>query len=286
MHRAQYFVTEGNSENAPTYVERLVRWALREQESKESAQMSIFDLGEDIRSEAHPAIPQCEPWSTLERCRYEKEVIGFYISGHPLDDFRLEMQTFAIPISRIEKKLEEWVDKDIRIAGLITSVKTGTTKRGSPFGVMTITDYDSSFEVALFDDKYLKYQQYFVQGLFVFCRGTARQFPPRVTADGIMKVSPPRFEVINITMLNTLLNEYSREVKVDVLLNDVNDKMITSLRDITESCQGNVPFSVRVHQNSEVSLCMRNPSLRINPRTFIDALKTQDWASHTSIVTK
>ena len=93
MHRAQYFYRE--NDNAPTYVEKLMRWALHNKQNADNAQMSIFDMNEEIKKDSRPAIPQCEEWSVVQRCREEFSVIGLYLSGHPLDDYRYEMTYFT-----------------------------------------------------------------------------------------------------------------------------------------------------------------------------------------------
>ncbi len=79
LHRAQYMHKDVDSENAPTYLEKLIRWQNRKREAASMSQMSIFDMSEEIKAEDHPQPPVCEPWTSVEQCSFEKEVIGFYL---------------------------------------------------------------------------------------------------------------------------------------------------------------------------------------------------------------
>ena len=90
-HRAQYFQDEGDG---VTFLEKTIKYANRYQENKNSAQVSLFGESSDVQIE-EPEIPPCETWGTMEKLAREKEVVGIYISGHPLDDFKLEMQNFC-----------------------------------------------------------------------------------------------------------------------------------------------------------------------------------------------
>ena len=122
MHRAQYFYKENQLETTPTYLDLLVRWAIRRQDGAASNQMSIFSMSEELAEEDHPPIPVCDEWSTLDRCRAEKEVISTYLSGHPLDDFRYEMKLFTnTPVSALAN-LEALVGKEVSFGGMVSGM--------------------------------------------------------------------------------------------------------------------------------------------------------------------
>lgn len=129
MSRAQYFYKESDDDASPTFLERLVRWAIRNHEAANASQMSIFDVSEEMRKEAQPPLPQCEEWSTLQRCREEMSVVGFYLSGHPLDDYKYEIQSLVNAKCNDLNHLEQFIDRDVRICCIITNVKQGTSPK-------------------------------------------------------------------------------------------------------------------------------------------------------------
>ena len=289
MHRAQYFVPDSKAPDSPLFLDRLVRWGIREQESKDSSQMSIFDLSEDVKSEAHPTPPVCEPWSTFERCNKEKEVIGFYISGHPLDDYKYEMKTFAMPVTTMSD-LEPLVDKDVRFGGYVSSAKSLTSqKNGKTYGIMTIEDYDGSYELKLYDKKYGEMQKFLVQGIFVFCKGRVRQWT-RYGDDGSLEKSAPRFELTEMMMLDEVLEYYTKSVKLELRLSKIDKNLIERLRKTCRAHKGKTSLEVQVlddiGDDPQRSLTMSNSTIRISPRDFIKAVTDAGFAYRVSIVSK
>ncbi|MBR1792066.1 MAG: DNA polymerase III subunit alpha, partial [Bacteroidales bacterium] len=287
MHRAQYFVPESAAESSQVFLDRLIRWAIRLQENKDSRQMSIFDISDEIKDEDHPQPPQCEPWSTIEQCKYEKEVVGFYLSAHPLDDFKYELHHFAMSTMQLSD-LESLAGKPVRFGGIVSAVRTGySSKNGAPYGIMTIEDYDGSYDLALYDDAYLKHQNYFVSGLFVFCRGTVKQWT-QTNPDGTVKKSKPRIVISEIVMLNSVLEKYSKKVLASIALSKITPDFVSVLRRQCDASKGNVPveFSIRDDRGEIPSLRMSNPNLKVNPRDFMMSLRHLEGVEDLSVVAK
>ena len=119
---------------------------------------------------ATPTLANCEPWNSLEKLKREKEVIGFYISGHPLDEYRFEIASFCSHKIDQLNDLEKLKNKDISIAGILSDVNHRMSKMGKPFGTFTIEDYSGSVQMALFGEDYGKMKEFLVQESFVFIR--------------------------------------------------------------------------------------------------------------------
>ena len=275
MHRAQYFYKDPDSPTGPTYIEKLVRWASRVRESAESSQMSIFDMSDDIKKEVHPAIPNCEPWTIVERCRNEYEVVSFYLSGHPLDDFEYEMQHFVKNKCIELSNLEDFVNKEFVIGGVVTEAKEGVSQRnGDPYGSMTIEDYSGSYTLRLYKDEYLKFKNYFAKDLFLCIRGNVRQFS-HTNPDGTSYTSRPIVKINEMLMLNNVLDRYAKLVCFTIGLEAITPEFCRSLESAAKKCKGKVPVQAKVHDSkNNLDLTMKSHDLRVDARKFMTVLSS------------
>ncbi|MBS1776620.1 MAG: DNA polymerase III subunit alpha [Bacteroidetes bacterium] len=158
MHRAQYFYAPAT--DPKTGLERLVAFGSQCQANTTANINSLFGDSQmpEIKS---PAIPNCEPWSLAELLDKEKEVIGIFLSAHPLDSFRFEMNNYGFnPINSIELNKPQ----SFRIAGFLTDAAHLTTKKGAKFGKLTINDYTGHLEINFWKDDYLKFAPFISNG--------------------------------------------------------------------------------------------------------------------------
>ena len=201
VHRAQYF----SETDGVTFLEKIIKYGNKYQENLNSSQVSMFDnvAGEEIDE---PVIPACEEWSTLEKLNQEKEVVGIFISGHPLDDFKLEIESFGKGNLSHLKDLQKIKGHELAIAAICTGVQDRMTKKGKPFGVLTVEDYYSSNDFFVFGEDYIKLKPYFVHGQYLFIKGKAM---PRKWSNDENELE---FKISNIELLSEL-----RETKVTYL---------------------------------------------------------------------
>ena len=243
MHRAQYFYKE--NENASTYLEQIVRWGVRWHEGEAASQMSIFDMSSELAQEAHPPVPKAEPWNNIERCRYEKEVISTYLSGHPLDDYKYEMQLLVnTPVAALSN-LEALSGRTVSFAGMVSNAKKLVSQKGEGFGMMTIDDYSGSYELKLYGDDYVSHSGHFENNTFVFCRANifTREYIDKKTG------SPRSFTKMNITAMMSLasvLDHYTNKLAFNVQLSDVTEEFCRNLEHVALEHQGKVPLQVTV----------------------------------------
>ncbi|MDY5969233.1 MAG: DNA polymerase III subunit alpha [Bacteroidales bacterium] len=283
LHRAQYFHKESPAENAPSYCDALMRWAQHKQESEQAAQTSIFDMAEDLQEEDHPSIPVCEPWSNIERCRFEHEVIGFYLSGHPLDDFRLEMKSFATNTIADLKDLDKLAGRDFTIGCMVTSAKTGIGRSGKSYGIMTIEDYDDSMELQLWGKDSERFSNYCKTGLYLLISGTVRQFTHR-NSDGTETKEPPRKQLSSMMELGNVLDEKTRSIHFHVPLEEISDAFCNELNKAAHRHKGKASVSMAVDDNSNsTSLNMSSIQMRVAPHDFIDALRQMPQVKNISL---
>ena len=276
MHRAQYFCLDNDT--SPTYIEKLVRWATHNRESANSSQMSIFDMSDEIKKDAHPDIPKCEPWSIVEQCREEFPVIGFYLSGHPLDNFKYEMQHFTnTPCSEVDERnlSDKWVDKEFRIGGIITEAKTGiSAKNGDPYGSMVLEDYNGSCSIRLYKGDFLKYKSFFEKDSFVYIKGVVRQFS-HLNPDGTLYTSRPKMKITEMMLLSDVLEKKTKLVQFSIHLNDITMQFCKDLQAIAKKNTGHTLLEARIiDSTSGLQLTMRSRDMKVNPAKIMKALET------------
>ncbi|MBQ9417094.1 MAG: DNA polymerase III subunit alpha [Bacteroidales bacterium] len=272
-HRAQYLYRENDLDTTPPFLDTLVRWAIRQQDNASASQMSIFSMSEDLARDEHPTLPQCEPLTNLERCRYEKEVLGTYLSGHPLDDYRYEIKAATnITLDQLAN-LDALVGREVKFAGLVSSAKEIVTKKGEPCGSMTIEDYSGSYELRLFGDEYSDLKGFFTPGTFVYCRGriNSSNFTDKKTGQERTFV---RLRLSTLINLGGVLDRFASQLTFKVELSSINEAFTTNLAQICKKHKGKVPLrAIVVDSLHDLSLTMSSPTLLVSPRDLIPDLQ-------------
>ena len=191
-----------------TFSETLMRFGQRYQTSKQEMQNSLFgDLGEV--EVATPVIPKAEPWSQLERLNRERDLVGMYLSAHPLDPYYMEVTYgFDTPLADIKNYIDQ-VGRELTIGGLVVDFQERMGKRGK-FGILKIEDYSGSFEFMLFGDNFVNYQKYGYPGYAIVVRGAYEK--------GYRDTDPVRFNLHSIDLLDNLKGKMVKNLVI--YLND------------------------------------------------------------------
>ena len=261
--RSTYFYDEGNG---TIFLEKVLKYGHKFQENADSAQVSLFGESSE-ESLLEPNIPVVDAWNFLELLNKEKEVVGFYISGHPLDDYKLEMESFCnLNISHLQD-LPAIKGKDIHIAGMVSSVEHRFTKGGKPFGTLTIEDYYDSITFFLFGEDYPKYKAYMTAGWFLYaqCRVQERKW-----GDGELEI-----KLSSVELLSEIKEKALRSVSVSVSIEDLNIEVIDSIISLSEQFPGkhNLKFVVTDYDEG-YKVPLRSKKFRINlDEAFILQLK-------------
>ena len=262
--RSTYFFDDGTGS---IFLERIMKYGHKFQENLDSAQVSLFgESSEDVLLE--PKVPDVDPWSTLEMLNKEKEVVGFYISGHPLDDYKLEMESFCnFNISEI-KDFPAIKGRDILIAGMVAQVEHRFTKAGKPFGTISLEDYHDQITFFLFGDDYLKFKAYMTEGWFVYaqCRVQERKWS---------KENELEIKLINVELLSEIKEKIIRSVCVNIELEDLTTHVINRIQALAEEYVGKHNLKIVVNDSSDgyaVSLRSKKFKISLN-EDFINGLK-------------
>ncbi|WP_228850317.1 DNA polymerase III subunit alpha [Aegicerativicinus sediminis] len=230
-HRAQYFQDEGDG---VTFLEKAIRFGSKFQENENSAQVSLFGAASDVQI-PEPQIPQCEEWGTMEKLAREKEVVGIYISGHPLDDFKIELKSFCNADLSAFKDLTKYINRELTFGGVVTDVQHRVSKQGKGWATFIIDDYDNSHEFRIFGEEYLKYRHFLVKNSFVYMRVFVREgWMNKDTG----KVSDPRTQFNNVQLLHDVMEQYAKKLTIMVDIKELQEKRIQIMEDVFKNHEG------------------------------------------------
>ena len=259
-HRAQYFYREGEG---ITFLEKVIKYGARFQESENSAQVSLF--GEDSNVQIpEPIVPPCEEWGIIEKLRKEKEVVGIYISGHPLDDFKLEIKAFCNANISYFSNLPMYIGRELSFAGIITDVKHRISKNGKAWALFTVEDYKDSFEFKIFGEEYLKKRHFLMISSFTYFKIDIRDgWVNRNTG----KKSDPRMQFNKIMLLQDVIKTFANKLTIQLNVANLSENNIRTLKDTIISYQGNNVLNFEVYEMKEgikVSLTSRKQKIEIS----------------------
>ncbi len=259
LHRATYFKNEGDGTSS--FLEKIIRFGQAHQDGKNSSQVSLFDsMGADGEIELpEPPIPVVEEWGRMEKLKLEREAIGIYLSGHPLDDFKIEMKTFCKHKVSDLKDMPKWLNHEIIIGGMITSVGHKTTKTGKAFGTFVLEDYFESHEFALFGNDYLEFKKYILtEGYFVLIKGMVQE---RSYAPGQLE-----FKTKNIELLSEILEKRVKQFTINLPIPCVNDDLIERVKVVLKKYPGNASLKFNVFDSAgKLSVEMNAKKIRVKP---------------------
>ena len=179
----------------------------------------------------------------MEKLAKEKEVVGIYISGHPLDDYKFEMQYYCTSKLETLKNLESYLNKNLSFGGIVTNVQHLTAKNGKGWAKFNLEGYDESYEFRIFDEEYLKYRHFLVQNHFVFIKVNIKEgWVNRETG----KKSDPRIQFLLIQSLQDVLKTFAKKLIIRLNIKDLQVENITKLHSIFNTNKGehNVTFEV------------------------------------------
>ena len=252
-------------------IEKAMKLGQQHQAAKESAQHSLFGAGAFGAVAAPlPKVPDLDEWSTTEKLRREKEVVGFYLSGHPLDIYRMEIDAYCTcPLD----KLEDQKGKDVNIAGLISGVVFRTTKSGQPMVSFNVEDYDSSLNLALFRDDFTKF------GPLINPKNYHNEQVPPMFIRGKMELrygtqDQWELKIKHMEQLANVADKLSKGVRVKLDLRTVTGPMIDRLQEAIEHARGSKRLEIQfVEPHERLAVDMFSRRFQIEPKTFIDKMK-------------
>ncbi len=270
-HRAQYFQDEGDG---VTFLEKTIKYANRFQENKNSSQVSLFGESSDVQID-EPEIPPCETWGTMEKLAREKEVVGIYISGHPLDDFKLEMQNFCNGDISVFRDMPTFINKEISFGGVVTDVQHRVSKQGKGWGTFSIEDYMNTHEFRIFGEEYLKFKHFLMPNNFVFVRALIREgWTNRDTG----AKGDPRLQFNSFQLLHDIMESYAKKLSIQLNIKEITEEKVQSIKELLQMHSGNHNLKFVIYDDDEelkLEMSSRLQKIKIS-QELLEELKEQE----------
>jgi DNA polymerase III subunit alpha len=265
IQRYQYFITDKESINM---VDNLVRYGNL---IKAKQTNTLFDFDTSYKNaQRRPEFQSGEEWPPLVRLNKERELIGIYLSSHPLDDYQLEIKNFTNCTLAELQNLQNLKGKDISVAGLVTEVKHLTTKTGRPFGSLIIEDYTDSYRFMFFGKDYEEYRKFLYNGYSLFIRGFVQPNPWKKESLEL------EFKIKSILLLNNARDELVKNLSIRMSIEDLNEDLISEIHEQSDKNKGKSTLRFNIYDDSEgisVEMFSRNMSVLVT-NELIDFLNS------------
>ena len=262
IRREQYF---GVNAKGDTFVETLLRYGQVYQSEQSSMQNSLFgDMGGvEITT---PPVPAAEQWSTMELLKKERELVGIYLSAHPLDDYAVVLNHLCnlkcTQVGREMDKKELSKFEELSFGGIVTSVSSRWTKTNKPFGIVTIEDFDGAGEIALFGEEWTKWQSMLQE-----------EYPVYITAKCQQRFrnNPDAYDLVikKIEFLSDVKDKSIDKFTIYVDSTLFADSCMTDLETMLRSNTGHVPLYFNIHDiehNTNIEMFCRNVAVDVNKK--------------------
>jgi DNA polymerase-3 subunit alpha len=239
IQRHQFFE---NGDGNTGFIEQLIRYGNKSQ-SQSGATPTLFgDL--NTLDVVKPKPVKTPEWPPLLKLNREKEVIGIYLSAHPLDNFKVEIKQFSTTTLAEMRELETFRGKDIAIAGMITTVRHATTKTGKPFGSFSLEDYTDSYSVTLFSKDYENFRKYLYEGYSLLIKGTV--------GESTWKNNPElEFRIKSMHLLSSVREELVKSLQLRIPLEVITDPFVTELEEYLKPPGGTANLKVLVYDPAD-----------------------------------
>ncbi|HXR84109.1 MAG TPA: DNA polymerase III subunit alpha [Hanamia sp.] len=243
FHRAQFFFTAPGE--SITSLEKIIKFGNQYQAQLHNNTNTLFG---DLQMEevTPPTIPDCERWPLIQMLDNEREVIGMYLSGHPLDNFKFQIRHYKFDTVADFNEFKAAINlypnpsRSFRIAGLVTEGQHRLSKKGNKFGVMHLEDYSEKMELMLFGEDYAKYSHYLEAGMVLCFTGS---FVQRY------QTSPYEFKISSISLLETVMRSQTKKIHIDMNPGDVSEEFIEFIGNNVQKFPGKSTLKFNISDN-------------------------------------
>ena len=256
--RRESFFAPGTKPNE-VFLDSLIRFGQKYQADLKMSMNTLFgNMGLDV-AVALPAIPEAEPWSDLERLNKERDLVGIYLSAHPLDEYFIVLNYVCnTQLSELQKDNYAELSKrtELKIGGIVTDIRTGTTKNGNPYGIVKLENYSGTGEIALFGQDWLTFHNSFMVGASLFIRAKVVQSKYGDRQE---------LQVRTVELLSDVKDSLVEKVRIDISLGDLTPTVVEELSDIVINNPGNTEVFFHINTPDRLNDVMLKPiSFKIN----------------------
>ncbi|MEK9603962.1 MAG: DNA polymerase III subunit alpha [Flavobacteriaceae bacterium] len=271
-HRAQYFNPDGDG---VLFLEKAIRFGSKYQESQNSSQTSLFGENTDeVYQEL--VIPPSPEWDNLGKLKKEREVVGIYISGHPLDDFKKEMEWFTNTQLMQLNDLRPLVNKNLIVAGIVNDIQHLESKNGKGWGKFTLEDFSDQYEFRIFGEEYLKFKHFISVNQFIRLKLNIRE-GWRNQETG--RMGDPRIQYLHFEMLHDVLSKNSKKLTLQLDIRQLKSESIVKLKKELKGYKGDKPLFFDVIDSQKpvkLTLASRKQKVAIS-QELLSHLEENNW---------
>lgn len=275
IHRAQYLFNDDPT-SSTTFIEKLIRYCSKQNDNKNSAQTSLFgDIA--VQEDVGINFPECEEISKLEMLKQEKEMIGFYLSGHPLDIYKYEAQCFANTnvqeLDNIEKLLKEG-HTDITVCGIINSAEERISQKdGNKNGSFVLEDADGSHKFILYGKDFLNFESFLSNGIYVALRGIVQENVWKNKETGA-ETRNIKFYINKMELMQDLFAKYGKSITLVLNSRKIDKDFVKNISKAASSCKGNVPVRMIIKDEElNMSVTLNASKHKVDMRSFIPQIE-------------
>ena len=260
IRREDFFAQNSKGE---TFIDTIMRFGQNYQAEKQQAQSSLFGDFGDVEIQ-RPAVPKSDMrWSDIERLNKERELVGIYLSAHPLDEFKIVLDNLC------NTRCEELADvnslkdrEDVIIGGIVTGVRTRFDKRGNPCGFVTLEDFNGSGELALFGEDWGRWSGMFTEGASVYVTAKVQ---PRFQFSDIMQL-----KVQNIEYLQTIKDKAIDRITISMTTDLLDDQLVMELSELIAETPGQTKLFFQLHDTTgKKHVLLRSTTKSIDVRSSL-----------------
>lgn len=272
VHREQLFAENSKGEIT---LDSLIRYGNKYQADRSQATQSLFGDDSMAIEIAKPEIPYAPEWSALQKLNREREMIGIYLSAHPLDDYNLEINYLCNSNTQELKDLEAKKGKKLRIGGIVSGIRHGMSKNGKPYGILTLEDYQGVHEFPLFGNQYVEFSKYMIRDMYLAVNGVVQEkgadqrFPSKQQEEGLKELV---FRIQHIDLLDELRENSISDLTLFLKLEELTDSLCTELSDMLLSNKGKVNLYIQVEDSEtpkeKVKLFARQNRISLNNKVY------------------
>jgi DNA polymerase-3 subunit alpha len=267
VHRAMFFVPD--VADGLTLTDKMIKYSNQMSNGADTSQASLFG-GEDEIEISEPQLPsKVEPWSALEQLSREKEVVGFFISGHPLDPYKVVIEHRCnANCAQLKAGLEPFKNREVIFGGIVTGFENRTSKTGNAFGKLIIEDYNGSVELMLFGKDFIEYNKYMVQGLFIFVKARVQE---RYNQPGSLEIKLSKIELLDEVKKNAF-----NLLKLKIKLNSLDESVVLRLENLMNRFEGKSSLEFYVEdeeQHQNIKLFSKKNKISIDNEFLLELEK-------------
>jgi DNA polymerase-3 subunit alpha len=241
--RSAYFGTDNKGEG---FIDTLVKYARAARDGKNSSQASLFGEGSGVQIQP-PSIPRVEPWDALTELSKEKDLVGMFISGHPLDDFALEIEAFCYPNSmEALENPEPNNGREISFAGIVKNVQHRMSQQGNPYGSFTLENGEGSHDFRLFRKDYMSFKAYMQDNFFLYVRG---RFQKRRYGQNTEEKT--EFQIAEISLLAEVKEKLGRYLTIGIDSEFLTEKTIEKLDELLVKNTGHAQLRIELKNGED-----------------------------------